>query len=375
MKDTGKRKGPLRRSRSNPILEPITAHPWESKLVYNAAAFRTGGAIYLLYRALGEEHISRFGLAWTRDGEHMDGRLAYPVFEPKATYELPSQATRQARSREKGGCEDPRAIIIEDRIFVVYTAYGELCQIALASIEVDRFHELLGMSASGSRSEGEARRAWNDAWTRHGLLFTELVEKGVFSRNGCVFPIEIEGQTAGYGLIYRLGKGPIKVTYAPTPSGPWEEGDVLMLPEQPWERERMGICTPPVRTPYGLLFFYHGVEPSKHEGRIYRLGCFFARFSRGEGGTITAAITRASQPVLSPEREYERRSEWLEPLHVYAVFSCGAVPLADKVVCEEDDEILLCYSGGDSRLCVAAVKVSELARLVWGTSGKGLDRR
>ncbi|MFH1928119.1 MAG: hypothetical protein ABIK79_08110 [Chloroflexota bacterium] len=360
------RKGLLRRLSSNPILEPIAAHPWELKLVYNAAAFRIGATIYLLYRGLGDEHISRLGLAWTQDGTHVAGRLPYPVFEPKEDYELPSEETRKARPREKGGCEDSRATIIGDRIYIVYTAYGELCQIALASIKVARFLKLVETSAEGSWSQEAAKQAWTRAWTRHGLVFPQLPTQGVFSRNACVFPIWTGTQIMGYGLIYRIGRGPIKISYTPSPLGPWSEGEVLMGPEQPWERERMGICTPPIRTTYGQLFFYHGVEPTGQGGRIYRLGCFFARFSGDERGAITHTIARSSQPVLSPKRDYERRSEWLEPLHVYAVFSCGAVPLADKMICEGDDEILLYYSGGDSRLCVAAARVSELARLVWG---------
>jgi hypothetical protein len=45
------------------------------------------------------------------------------------------------------------------------------------------------------------------------------------------------------------------------------------------------------------------------------------------------------------------------------------VPLPAKQSCAEDDEILLIYSGGDSRLCAAAATVSELAQMVWEANG------
>jgi predicted GH43/DUF377 family glycosyl hydrolase len=136
--------------------------------------------------------------------------------------------------------------------------------------------------------------------------------------------------------------------------------------EQPWEQDRVGICTPPINTTYGQLFFYHGVERSGRGGRTYRLGCFFGEFASSGGGAMSGTIFRSRQPILSPELECERRSAWLEQLDVYAVFSCGAVPRRNKEICERDDEILLYYSGGDSRLCVATAKVSELTERVWG---------
>lgn len=342
---------PMKRFKSNPILTPIASHPWEAKLVYNSAAFRIEGSIYLLYRALGSDHVSRLGLAWTQDGTHFENRLPHPVFEPRAGYELPSEETRKSRDREKGGCEDPRATIIGDTLYITYTAYGELCQIALASIKVSKFKALVNSSAT--------RQVWNQAWTRHGLVFPQLPTQGIFSRNACVFPVRDDV----YGLVYRVGKEAMGITYSSSPFGPWPMGEALLHPEEPWERERMGICTPPIETPHGQLFFYHGVEPTPQEGRTYRLGCFFTRFSQDKNGKITHSISRTDQPILSPERGYERRSTWLEPLNVYAVFSCGAVPAVNKSVCEQDDKIIIYYSGGDSRLCAATAKVSELAQL------------
>lgn len=355
------RKGSLRRFRFNPILEPIREHSWESKLVYNCAVVRINEIIYIIYRALGVDHFSSLGVAWSRDGIHIEKRLSYPIFEPKEKYESPSEATRETRQREKGGCEDPRATIIKDEIYMTYTAYGELPQIALASIKVKDFLEIIKRSVSELNfSEEEAKKAWNNAWVRYGLIFPHLAKKKIFTRNACLFPVEVEGKETQYALIYRTKNDPIRITYAQNPTGPWQNEEVLMKPKEPWEQEKIGICTPPIKTLFGLLFFYHGVEKVENERRIYRLGHIFLEFFSDNEGKLKARISRSKKPLLSPQRRYERESEWLEPVSVCVVFSCGAVPLADKVVLGEDDEILIYYSGGDSRICVVKTKVSEL---------------
>jgi len=81
--------GVLTRFEGNPILEPIRDHAWESKMVYNPAAIRLDGIFYIVYRAFGDDHLSRLGLAWSRDGLNIDGRLPYPIFTPTTAYELP----------------------------------------------------------------------------------------------------------------------------------------------------------------------------------------------------------------------------------------------------------------------------------------------
>jgi len=119
--------GVLTRFVGNPILKPIKEHPWESKSVFNSGAIKLDGKVYLVYRALGEDNVSRFGLAISEDGFKFTERLEKPIFEPKA-------------KSEEQGCEDPRLTLIDDRIYMVYTAYdGLVAQIALASMGVNDF--------------------------------------------------------------------------------------------------------------------------------------------------------------------------------------------------------------------------------------------
>jgi beta-1,2-mannobiose phosphorylase / 1,2-beta-oligomannan phosphorylase len=57
----------MERFSDNPILTPIEEHAWESREVFNAAAIYLGGKVHLLYRAMGNDNISRLGYATSID--------------------------------------------------------------------------------------------------------------------------------------------------------------------------------------------------------------------------------------------------------------------------------------------------------------------
>ncbi len=52
----------------NPILRPIENHAWESREVFNAAAIYLDSKVHLLYRAIGNDNISRLGYATSLTG-------------------------------------------------------------------------------------------------------------------------------------------------------------------------------------------------------------------------------------------------------------------------------------------------------------------
>ena len=352
--------GILNRYKHNPILEAIKEHPWEAKMIYNPATVRIDGVIYIIYRAIGHDHISRLGLAWTINGVDIIGRFPFPIFEPSEDYEIPSEEDAAARPREKGGCEDPRITLIGDTLYMVYTAYGKLCQIAIASIRIKEFKALVAAAAFGKDT------CWNEVWIRHGIVFPENTEKEIFSRNACVFPVTVGGKMVKYALIYRWSTSNVMITYSDSPIGPWGAGSVFIRPTFSWEEDRVGICSPPIQTDNGLLFIYHGVavEASKEKVRTYRLGALYANFDIDEGGEIRVNVSKVKTPILSPQRAYEEQSDWLEPLNLRAVFCCGTVPRTDKEMVEADDEIFVYYGAGDVRTCVGIIKNSQLKSLL-----------
>jgi len=307
--------GKLLRFEGNPILKAIPEHPWESKYVFNPGAIMLKDKIYILYRACGEDEVSRIGLAVSSDGLHIEERLESPVFEPEGEWE-----TR--------GCEDPRLILIGERIYMLYTAYNSVtAQIALASIGLEDF----------------LNRRWNK-WRRHGLVFPNFDDK-----DATIFPEAFNGR---YVMYHRIEPS-IWISYSERLDCPWSREDhrILMGPGagMAWDGLKIGGGSQPIRTKYGWLLIYHGVDHSF----IYRLGVLLVALD--DPGHL---LYRSPNPVLEPEESYELGEKGHYVPNV--VFSCGAVPQVDKEMLDDDDEILVYYGAADTTSCVAIAKVSDL---------------
>ena len=307
--------GKVRRFAGNPILKAIADHHWESKYVFNPGAIRLKDKIYILYRACGEDEISHIGLAISSDGLHIDERLDSPIFEPEEEW-------------ESKGCEDPRLVLIRERIYMFYTAYSSVAaQIALASIDLEDF----------------LNRRWNK-WRRHGLAFP-----GFDDKDATLFPEKFDGR---YVMYHRIEPS-IWISSSERLDCPWPRKDhrILLGPGagMAWDGFKIGGGSQPIKTKYGWLLIYHGVDQSF----VYRLGVLLVRLE--DPGQL---LYRSPNPILEPEEFYEVGGEGYYVPNV--VFTCGAMPKVDKEVLGEDDEILVYYGAADTAACVATAKVSDL---------------
>jgi predicted GH43/DUF377 family glycosyl hydrolase len=305
---------PLERYPGNPILAPIREHPWESRYVLNAAAVRIGDRVYLLYRAFGDDETSRIGLAIT-DGFQVLERLPEPIFTPHD-------------EKDKKGVEDPRVVIIEGRIYMLYTAYdGAIAQISAAEIAVDDF----------------LNRRW-DRWERMGFAFQDIWDK-----DAILFPEKINGKY----VIYHRIEPSIWVSHLDKLEfpAPKEKHSIVLGPRsgRMWDSLKIGAGSQPIKTEYGWLLIYHGVD----RDRVYRLGVILTDLNNPE-----RLLYRSPNPVLSPETEYEIGTEdsWVPRV----VFSCGAVPVKDKAVLDAGDEILVYYGAADTFVCLATARIGDL---------------
>lgn len=297
----------------NPLLEPIEENPWEAKYVLNTGALRFGDKVYLFYRGVGHDGISHIGLAIT-DGYKVLERLPEPIFSPSTP-------------EERMGCEDPRCVVVEDKIVMLYTAYdGNLAQIAAASLTLENF------------LAGNYR-----AWKREGLAF-----KNIWDKDAILFPERIGGKY----IVYHRIEPSIWVTYSKEIKFPIKEKHAIILGPRPgrmWDSLKIGAGAQPLKTRYGWLLIYHGVDYNY----VYSLGVLLVDLQDPQ-----RVIYRSPNPVLQPEEDYEvgLSGAWVPNV----VFTCGAVSDKDKDMLDDDDLVMVYYGAADTSIGVATATVADL---------------
>ncbi|MBP8591505.1 hypothetical protein KBI33_03540 [Candidatus Shapirobacteria bacterium] len=313
------------RYRDNPILEPINTHKWESKAVFNSAVFTDQEKIHLIYRAVGEDDISVWGYASTKDGFQIEERLEKPIYAPREDFEggvrRPASFYRPTLSCGSGygGCEDPRATLIENRLYFTYTAFdgGNPPRVALTSIDVDDFRH----------------QRWR--WRQPVLLSPP----GQTNKNWVLFPQKIKGK---YALLHSISPK-ILIDYLDDLNF---DGHTFIksnydgqAPGALWESRIRGVGTPPILTDLGWLIFYHAMD--KKEPYFYKIGAMIL-----DKDDPTRIRWRSYQPVLEPREVYETTG--IKPGIVY---TCGAA-LFQK-------NLLLYYGASDNILAVASAPAEE----------------
>ncbi len=293
----------MERYTGNPILRPIAEHSWESREVFNPAAIYLNGKVHLLYRAMGNDNISRIGYAASTDGVHIDERLPYPIYEPRAPC-------------EKDGCEDPRLTEIDGNIIMAYTALREyshlqVYQIALTSILRDDFVE----------------RKWN--WAPRRLPFP-----GIRNKDAVIFPEKIGGR---YAMLHRI-EPDVCIAYS-VDLVHWCDMKSIMTPRaKGWDNSKLGVGGTPIKMGDYWLVVYHGVSVE----RLYSLGIMLL-----DGANPERVMYRSRRAILAPKKDYERFGKVPN-----VVFSCGNVVIGD--------DLFLYYGAADSTVCVAKVNLEKL---------------
>jgi predicted GH43/DUF377 family glycosyl hydrolase len=298
------------RAKENPILKPVPEHIWESKAVFNSAALDIDGTIHLIYRAQGEDGVSRMGYAATKNGIKITERSAEPIYQPRADFE-----TR--------GCEDPRLTRIGNTIYMVYTAFDgqNPWRAALTSISVKDF----------------VAHKW-DKWAQPQLITPDPVQ----DKDTCILPETIGGQ---YMLMHRIDP---QMCADFLDSLDFKKSRLtrcieIMGPRQGmWDSKKIGIAGPPIKTKKGWLLIYHGVSKTS----TYRLGAVLLDLKNP-----SIVLSRSVDTIFEPIEEYERVG-----MVRNAVFSCGGVVRGDV--------LYIYYGGADTVLGVAKVSLKKLLNIL-----------
>ena len=144
-----KKKEQIKRIKNNPIFSP-TGTGWRSQGTFNPAAIKDSkNNIHILYRALGEDGVSRLGHAESSDGENFEG-LPYPVFSlEKFLGKKVLEGERRFDSvlYPSGGSwigiEDPRMVSIDGKIYVTFNAFDgwDFVRVGIISINEKDFFD------------------------------------------------------------------------------------------------------------------------------------------------------------------------------------------------------------------------------------------
>ncbi len=315
----------LVRYENNPIIKPKAYSGWETVSTFNPAAIKDDeGFVHLLYRAIGDDGVSRIGHAKSKDGLNFTDKSLYPIFALRPSSISPKyyDSDLYTSGGSWGGCEDPRTVIIGDRVYMTYTAFQgwESVRIALTSISLDDFK----------------KGRWN--WRKPKFISAP----NTVNKNWVLFPEKINGM---FAIIHSISPE-IKISYIDDSMYVKEDYIKSSAPsggrEGNWDNWVRGAGTPPIRTKIGWLLLYHAMD--KNDPNKYKLGCMILDLK-----DPTHVLYRSSEPILEPNAIYENDGK---PGVVYA---SGALIMGD--------DLFVYYGGGDKNVCVAKTPLKPL--LAW----------
>ncbi|HWC57788.1 MAG TPA: hypothetical protein VG621_02470 [Candidatus Paceibacterota bacterium] len=321
----------LTRESCNPLFSPQDHYDWENEATFNPAAIvDDDGIIHLFYRAIGSNGISQIGHSSSLDGNTFGSRSPYPVYQATIG-EIsvdPSHRYDQIRYTSGGGwagCEDPKTVVINKRMYMTYVAFEGwhsirigLTSIALSDLKQNRWNWSPQLLIS---PKGEPHKNWT--------LFPEKIH-GKFAILHCISP----------QLLIEYVDDLQKLPLSPIKSRPPHDGSRRYFGrETHWDSWVRGAGAPPLKTTKGWLLLYHAMD--RHDPDKYKLGAMLLDLN-----DPTIIRYRSPHPILSPSEHYENDSK---PGVIYA---SGAVI--------RGEDLLVYYGGGDKYVCTARTRLADL---------------
>jgi predicted GH43/DUF377 family glycosyl hydrolase len=318
----------LERHENNPIIEPHEGNYWEMKATFNPGAIYADHRVHLLYRAIGGDDVSVLGYASSNDGVSFDERLSEPAYIPSFTKGTASIEEQKPLSPAyfsgggwNGGCEDPRLTLIDDRVYLTYTAFdgwGSI-RIALSSIALKDF----------------LNKEWK--WKNPAMISP----MGEIHKNWVLFPEKINGK---FAILHSISPN-ILIDYFDNLDDFDQEEAVIKSKYDRisntggWDSWIRGAGPPPLKTKDGWLLLYHAMDI--RDPNRYKLGAMIL-----DVDDPTKVLYRSRTPILEPDFDYENQG-----FKAGVVYSCGAVM--------NDGELYVYYGGADSVTCVAMANVDK----------------
>jgi predicted GH43/DUF377 family glycosyl hydrolase len=265
----------------------------------------------------------------------IDKRLPYPVFALEGSADPHVNAIRRAYAEQNypnlvasggswGGTEDPRAIIMDDRMYLTFSAFQswDSVRMGVTSIAVDDLK----------------KNNWK--WTKPVFLSKERE----VHKNWVLFPEKIKGK---FGFLHSVSPK-IEINYCENLNAVGVSEPLMQSPQGArvlgrkgrWDTRMRGAGPSPIKTDKGWLLFYHATDHEKLS-HLYQIGAMLL-----DKDDPTKVIAQSPVPILTPNTNYE-----MEGTKPGVVYSCGATA--------NNDKLNLYYGAADNFVCVATTSLSE----------------
>lgn len=333
----------LEKYSGNPILKKNPSNSWEELCVLNPAVIYSEEAkkFYMLYRAAGndKQHYIYIGLATSDDGINFVRQSNEPLIKP------------DVNGADGGGIEDPRLVKIDDYYFLTYAsrpfAPGQYWR---------EDKKYFGFQPKA----GPKVLIYNDTET-HLAVSKDLInwkklgritDSRHDDRDVILFPERVNGQYVKISrAMDKCGKG-----YKNPKPAMWisfsndllewpREEELLYEGKEDWESEKVGGSCPPIKTPHGWLFIYHGVSA---KDKNYRVGAMLLDLNDPR-----KILARTKKFIMEPEYSFET-----DGFYSGCVFPTGIV--------EVNDKYYIYYGAGDQCICLATINKKELLDALLG---------
>lgn len=329
----------LEKSIHNPIITPQDHAYWESKATFNPSAIFADGVFHIVYRAIGENDTSVIGYASSHDGITIDERSTHPIYIHHSDHFAkisPHPILYGSGGGWNGGSEDPRLTLLNDRVYMTYTAFdgwGSV-RIALTSISLEDF----------------LAKQWD--WKEPVLISTP----GQLHKNWVLFPKKIHGK---FAILHGISPE-IMIDYFDT----LDELDghtfieSIHQDDPRWQfRDKgiRGVGPAPLDTKYGWLVLYHAMD--KDNPNQYKLWAMIL-----DHDNPTKILYKGTEPILEPDQLYEN-----EGFKSGIVYSCGAIIKGKK--------LFVYYGGADTVTCVATANLDNFLKELITTGAPIIRKR
>jgi predicted GH43/DUF377 family glycosyl hydrolase len=300
----------------------IVSHPDQSGVSEGARRF------ILSLRATGEGHVS--SLTFRSGLIRADGNVT--VDPPARLAATPKARNLSADNNHVELVFKPDEDISERVIFPVLPSQSN-------GIEDARFVEFVedGVKTYYATYTAYTGRAIRSELieTRDFVTFRMAPLHGSAARNKgmALFPRKIAGK---YAMIARQDNESLHLIYSDD-LYTWDEGQVLLRPQFPWEFVQIGNCGSPIEIDEGWLLLTHGVGPV----RRYSIGA--ALLDKADPSKVLA---RSREPLVRPEPSDR------EGYVPNVVYTCGGMRHGERIV--------LPYAVSDTFCTLATMKIAAL---------------